>query len=335
MASSGFISSDMPVVSVIVPVYNAEQFLSQCIDSILCQSFNCFELLLIDDGSTDRSGHICDEYSEKDNRVIVFHKDNAGVCSARNKGLEEARGKYIIFIDADDHVNTAYIEHLMSSDSDLVITGAQRFNTRNDSIAPLSTSSFSIEELPSHWNTKSGINLIYCLPFAKRFRSSIIQKNGIRFDENLFYSEDMLFNMRYLIHSDSCFELPSLDYMYRIEDISRNRKFRMSANDLAIHYTHINDSISDLEQITGYNSFSSVRDDVNLRLLRKFYYYLLNCSKVDVFVENIKSFRNQSWASYMLHLLNGKKEKRIMNGAMLFPHLTYQIEIRLRKLFNR
>lgn len=334
MSNGGFISSDMPVVSVIVPVYNAEQFLSQCIDSILCQSFNCFELLLIDDGSTDRSGHICDEYSKKDNRVIVLHKKNAGVCSARNKGLEEARGKYIIFIDADDYVHASYIEHLMSSDSDLVITGAQRFNARNDSIAPMSTSSFSIEDFPNHWNTQTGINIIYCLPFAKRFRSSIIQKNGIRFDENLFYSEDMLFNMRYLIHSNTCFELPSLDYMYRIEDISRNQKFRMSANDLAIHFTRINDGLNDLEQITGYNSLSNVRNNVNLRLFKKFYFYLLNCSKTVVFVESIKSFRNQSWASYMLHLLKGKKEKRIMNEAMLFPRLTFLIEIHLRKLLN-
>lgn len=325
----------MPSVSIIVPVHNAESYLFRCIESVLSQSYTDFELLLIDDGSTDNSKTVCDDYAAKDSRIRVYHKVNGGVSSARNKGLGEAKGEYIIFIDADDYVNTAYIENLMSSDSDLVITGAQRFNARDDSIAPLSTSSFSIEEFPSHWNTKTGINIIYCLPFAKRFRSGIIQTNGIRFDESLFYSEDMLFNMRYLIHSNSCFELPSLDYMYRIEDISRNRKFRMSANDLAIHFTHINDGINDLEEITGYNSLSSVRDDVNLRLLRKFYYYLLNCSKAVVFVENVKSFRNQSWASYMLHLLKGKKEKRIMNGAMLFPYLTYQIEIRLRKLFNR
>lgn len=325
----------MPSVSIIVPVHNAESYLFRCIESVLSQSYTDFELLLIDDGSTDNSKTVCDDYAAKDSRIRVYHKVNGGVSSARNKGLGEAKGEYIIFIDADDYVNTAYIENLMSSDSDLVITGAQRFNARNDSIAPLSTSSFNIEELPSHWNTKSGINLIYCLPIAKRFRSSIIQTNRIRFDENLFYSEDMLFNMRYLIHSNTCFELPSLDYMYRIEDITRNRKFKMSANDLAIHFTHINDGINDLEQITGSNSLLSVRDDVNLRLLRKFYYYLLNCSKAVVFVENVKSFRNQSWASYMLHLLKGKKEKRIMNGAMLFPYLTYQIEIRLRKLFNR
>lgn len=322
-------------VSVIVPVHNAGSYLSRCIESVLSQSYTDFELLLIDDGSTDGSKTVCDDYAAIDSRIRVYHKVNGGVSSARNKGLDEAKGDYIIFIDADDYVNPGYIEHLMNSDSDLVITGAQRFNARNDSIAPLSTSSFSIEDFPNHWNTETDINIIYCLPFAKRFRSSIIQTNGIRFDENLFYSEDMLFIMRYLIHSNTCFELPSLDYMYRIENISRNRKFRMSANDLAIHYTRINDGLNDLEQITGFNSLSNVRSDVNLRLLRKFYYYLLNCSNTIVFVDNIKSFRNQGWASYMLHLLKGKKEKRIMNEAMLFPHLTYYIEIRLKKLLNR
>ena len=91
-----------PKISVIVPVYNVEKYLPRCIDSILSQTFTDFELLLIDDGSPDNCGKICDEYAAKDSRVRVFHKPNGGVSSARNLGLDNARGEWIAFIDSDD-----------------------------------------------------------------------------------------------------------------------------------------------------------------------------------------------------------------------------------------
>ena len=101
----------MPKISVIVPVYNVEQYLHRCVDSILTQSFTDFELLLINDGSKDSSGRICDEYLVKDNRVRVFHKENGGVSSARNMGLDNARGEWVTFVDSDDWIdNTMYQE---------------------------------------------------------------------------------------------------------------------------------------------------------------------------------------------------------------------------------
>ena len=97
-----------PKISIIVPVYNVEQYLRRCIDSILNQSFADFELLLIDDGSKDKSGAICDEYAAKDSRIRVFHKENGGVSSARNIGLENARGEWLSFIDGDDVITEGY-----------------------------------------------------------------------------------------------------------------------------------------------------------------------------------------------------------------------------------
>ena len=97
-----------PKISIIVPVYNVEQYLPRCIDSILNQSFADFELLLIDDGSKDKSGTICDEYAAKDSRIRVYHKENGGVSSARNIGLEKARGEWLAFIDGDDEITDGY-----------------------------------------------------------------------------------------------------------------------------------------------------------------------------------------------------------------------------------
>ncbi|MGM9597611.1 MAG: glycosyltransferase family 2 protein [Eubacteriales bacterium] len=102
----------MPEISVIVPVYNVERYLRQCIDSILAQTFRDFELILVDDGSIDQSGKICDEYAQKDNRVIVIHKKNGGLSDARNAGLDIAIGEYIGFVDSDDYIDTRMYEKM-------------------------------------------------------------------------------------------------------------------------------------------------------------------------------------------------------------------------------
>lgn len=109
----------IPVISIIVPVYNVEKYLSQCIDSILAQAFIDFELLLVDDGSTDGSGRICDEYANKDARIQVFHKKNGGVSSARNIGLEHAQGEWITFVDSDDWLDLKYCQILWEEVQDV------------------------------------------------------------------------------------------------------------------------------------------------------------------------------------------------------------------------
>lgn len=102
----------MPTVSVIVPVYKVESYLSACVDSILCQSMSDFELILIDDGSPDRCGQICDEYAKKDDRIIVIHQKNQGLSGARNSGMDIARGEYITFVDSDDIIGRDYLKLL-------------------------------------------------------------------------------------------------------------------------------------------------------------------------------------------------------------------------------
>lgn len=118
------------LISVIVPVYKVEKYLSRCIDSIIAQTYNNLEIILIDDGSPDRSGRICDDYARKDHRIRVFHKPNGGVSSARNLGLKEAKGEYIGFVDSDDYIAPQMYEvlfnNLVNNNADLSVCGYKK-----------------------------------------------------------------------------------------------------------------------------------------------------------------------------------------------------------------
>lgn len=118
---------DKPLISIIIPVYNSDKTINRCVDSILSQTFNNWELLLIDDGSTDRSGELCDEYSAKDQRIKVFHKKNGGVSSARNLGLNNVKGEWITFCDSDDFVYPNWLKNYVDNISDGIDLICQAF----------------------------------------------------------------------------------------------------------------------------------------------------------------------------------------------------------------
>ena len=110
-----------PLISIIVPVYKAEKYLHKCVDSLLEQTFTDFEILLVDDGSPDKSGEICDEYAEKDSRIRVFHKENGGVSSARNLALDNAKGEFVMFLDSDDWLDNVCLDVCINTINDNVL----------------------------------------------------------------------------------------------------------------------------------------------------------------------------------------------------------------------
>lgn len=193
-----------PLISIIVPVYNAEKTLGRCVNSISSQTFQDWELLLIDDGSTDRSGKLCDEYALRDQRIKVFHKENGGVSSARNIGLNHAKGKWIMFCDADDELMENCLETLTSyiqyENIDLVLAGYDMIDSSTKVLQSTSNLPYSSKQI----NIISAIRLIYryeyytCFIWAKLYKSSIIKLNNLSFDETIYYSEDRLFNVQYL-----------------------------------------------------------------------------------------------------------------------------------------
>lgn len=209
-----------PKISVIVPVYNVEKYIHQCIDSILGQTFTDFELLLIDDGSPDNSGAICDEYAAKDSRVRVFHQENAGVSVARNKGIDEAVGEWISFVDSDDWIDSdfyeAYFCEMQNKNVDIVFAGFKICTDNNVENKYVTTSTSRISE-----NISVAIqSLIKSDMFGwicnKLFRKQIIVRNRLQFNKDIKLSEDQLFTLEYCQHISNIVLLSGCGYNYRI-----------------------------------------------------------------------------------------------------------------------
>lgn len=183
------------MISIIIPVYNAEKYLKTCIDSVLGQSFRDFEIILVDDGSKDKSGELCDGFACLDARVRVIHKANGGVSSARNTGIDAAAGQYIGFIDADDWVEPTYLERLLQnmSSGGFSIAGIVR-----DSAAPVKES--SVNELTRAEAQISVLSAkgIRGWSFSRLFDGETIKNNKIYFDLETSQCEDELFCIHYL-----------------------------------------------------------------------------------------------------------------------------------------
>lgn len=195
----------MPLVSIIVPVYNVQNVVQYCIESILKQTVKDFELLLINDGSTDGSGMVCDKYSQKDSRVIVIHKENGGVSSARNIGFAKAQGKYIVCVDSDDFVEPDYLQTLLEVREKFPNAGHiwccfQTVTTSNKEDLKLNLASDN-EEI-SLFDRKDIMTLyelwLLQMPWNKLYDAELIKKDKLCMDESLNLGEDLVFNLQYL-----------------------------------------------------------------------------------------------------------------------------------------
>lgn len=219
-----------PVLSIITPVYNAERTICRCIDSILSQSYIDFELLVIDDGSTDSSASLCDGYSTKDSRVHVFHTKNHGVSSARNIGLENAKGQWITFCDADDFVYHGWLANFakfFDDPCDMICQGFDcvkpvfDYGDRPQMIAGRYTYGINgvgnvADILPSLLSSQT-LHFLW----IKAFRQQLIMECGLRFDTTLSDGEDFIFICQYLTKCNSIKSTNLIGYHYFVPDWSR------------------------------------------------------------------------------------------------------------------
>ena len=213
------------MITIIVPVYNTEKYLNRCIDSILSQTYRDFELLLIDDGSNDSCPKICDEYAAKDSRIRVFHKKNGGVSSARNLGLEHAKGDWITFCDSDDYVTEKLLEDYVAKlhyNADLYVQGYIDLNGANlhkyfkEEFIKLDDGLIETEEIRKR--------ALYSYLFNKMFRREIIQIHNIRFDTSITMVEDTIFVFKYMNFISSVCHIATANYYYEINENSASNK---------------------------------------------------------------------------------------------------------------
>lgn len=216
----------MMLISIIVPVFNAQNYIEKCIKSIICQTYIDWELLLVDDGSTDSSYEICKKYINK--KINVFHKNNGGVSSARNYGLKKSKGDYIVFIDADDYVDKNYLKNLYDNirDNDLVVSGYKevysngKVNKRN-----FGKKDMTMEYIKNKFDELYLSNFLNS-PFNKLYKKSLI---NCTFNENQILGEDLLFNLQYIKNCKHIISINNTDYNYVINNTSATNKYNSKA----------------------------------------------------------------------------------------------------------
>ncbi len=296
-------------LSVIVPVYNVEKYLRECLESILNQTFTDFEVILVDDGSKDSSGAICDEYAEKDSRVKVIHKENGGQSTARNTGFREARGKYTFFIDSDDFVTYngffADVNLATQHNTDIVLYRYKKYysseNTKSVGV-PFSKMDYSnnlelLSELVKN-------DTFFCSCWTKVIRTSLLRDNNIMFDESLS-CEDMDWYYNVLQYADGFKVLDKECINYRQRENSVTSVFKKKS---------ITDYIFTIEK--WYDNISNIEDTENR--------YVLFSSLAKLYCNLLIAYS-----------INKDKLKEEKNKIFSFKHLLkYNLNSRTNKFFK-
>lgn len=206
------------MISIIIPVYNTAQYLDQCLESVLRQSYTDWECIVVDDGSKDNSAEICDEWGKKDNRFVIIHQKNQGVSAARNHGLEKSKGEYICFIDSDDWVEPTYLSDLLDGLESVYISLVSSGNVHHlpgGKIKYYQVNQKMIFSMdPSHVDLFIEVIGLFYGPTSKLYLRSIINEYNIRFPDDFSLGEDLIFNFSYLEHVNKIICLPFANYHY-------------------------------------------------------------------------------------------------------------------------
>ena len=306
----------MPKVSVIVPIYNTEKYLHRCIDSILGQTFTDFELILVDDGSTDKSGKICDEYAKKDSRIVVVHKENGGVSSARNNGLDIAHGEWITFVDSDDYISDNMLSSFdieFEDNSDMKIGTITSFGYNANVSGPTSDRIISIDDLSLH--TKQ---LNIQSPCSKLYKVSIIKNFKIYFDKNIRVSEDLLFNIEVLLRCSYISLHYNVSYYYD-KSVEFSSKHYLRVDELQYNLNKITIAINSFEKSTK-NKYTEIKQGVYLLQYFLFTNYINKLDKKGA-IKQLKKYRKYKLYKYKFKM--NYKERICQYLWYTFPKFMY------------
>lgn len=266
------------LISIIIPVYNVEKYLEQCINSVLNQDYKKIEIILVNDGSTDGSGELCDKYASQYSNIKVVHKENAGLGMARNTGLEHISGKYVVFLDSDDYIDADLISKLYNgmqkNNVDMCKSGFRRITDQKEILAIVEYENkiyngdkAKAELLPrmigSLPDKKDSIEMSAC---ATMYTSEIIKRNKVEFpSERQYISEDLVFNMQYMQYSKGACTISYVGYNYRLNPASLTQRYR---EDRFEAFCFFYKEIKRMLMESGYSK------DITLRLQRMFFIYL-------------------------------------------------------------
>ena len=258
--------SKTPTVSVIMPVYNAEQYLNRSINSVLCQSFTDFELILVNDGSKDSSLQICNDFAQKDCRVKVVNKENGGVSKARNTGISQSKGEYIAFIDSDDELCFDFLEKginvAKNNNLDLVVFGIAMYTYNQnkeveETVFGVRESKFlTVNDVLAGWN-RTFPCICICGPVSKIYRASVI-RTSISFDTNMSRAEDTCFNLDVLEKIGKLYFFKDIGYKYiRINENSLYGKFHKDIYEI---HKKVFDKLRNLSSSLGISNYELEKD---------------------------------------------------------------------------
>ncbi|MFP3376834.1 glycosyltransferase [Bacillus sp. SIMBA_069] len=258
------------LISLIIPVYNAEKFLPRCLESIRNQSYRDLEIILVNDGSTDRSGLICDEYAQKDKRFKVIHKENGGVSSARNAALSIASGVYIGFVDPDDWIEPIMFEKLheliQKNQVDIAICGYTKENIDGDILQEIVAPGIKVLNRTEALNNILDINGFRGFLCNKLFSSELFPENfEINFDENIHFCEDLLFCCKAILNAENVVYDSTPYYHYIIHDenaskakYSLKKLTALDALENIIHLFNIDDVDIDIKKYKSYYTHMNI-----------------------------------------------------------------------------
>ncbi len=287
-----------PLVSIIVPIYNAEKYLDECLKSIINQSYGNIEMILIDDGSSDKSPQICDNYAKKDKRIKVIHKKNGGVSSARNDGICNAVGEFVIFVDSDDTIDKDSVEKLLRNigDCDILISNLNidgspmTCNIHSKVLDKFEKKNF----IDSALYVIDGYNKNVAYNPGKMVKLSLINDNNVRYNTKMKYGEDTLFFLTLFSKTDKIFYLNDHFYNYRIVDDSASHRVDSFFFDkLILFYNNIMAS----GLVSRESLYLNIVDETHKNCLRHFfresamYESYCNYIKKDIVQEALKNVK--------------------------------------------
>lgn len=305
----------MPKISIIVPVYKVEEYLCRCLDSIVAQTFTDWECILVDDGSPDNSGAICDEYAEKDKRFRVFHQENAGVSTARNRGLDEARGEWIDFMDSDDWVEKEMLKELykcaIDNQAEVVVSGISFSNGIKNYKNFIPNLGWLNMPKDFKWYIQG--------PCAKLFLRTFLHKNNIRFPKNLTLAEDLYFTFQAYFKSKKIFGINKSFYNYFQNENSVVHTLNLK---------NINDAVFVLTMIDKYLTENNVTNWDNWLIEKKIEfknYYIYNLNNV-----HCDLWRNTFASVNFICIKQASIKKKILYYLILM-HFDWIVKFRLNR----